>query len=155
MEKVKLLGYYTTEQDDGENSDGHACGSETYHFVVEKENKEKKEFTFTKSWGSCGSGYCSASWGDMDLNLVNVYKPENEIIRPNKDIELYLNVNFIHHNERSQEFDANLMNVTTTDNEELVYHSGNGGCNYYPSGEVYLNEELFKKLPFNENYPII
>lgn len=150
MKKLKIIGYSITKEHADAHSreyQDHDEGNITYHFLGEVDNKYYR-FKAVDSYGSCGSGWTSASWGDIDFKLhpttddscshitkKDIYigiTEDNQIIKSVEDPGEY--------------FDATVESIHTTDNELLVSSTGDGGCNYYPSGIIKVNAELFKDV---------
>lgn len=150
METAKLLGYYKTswhEDADPKEYAEHDTGDTTYHFVIDL-NGTIYEFTAEDSYGSCGSGYCSASWGYIHNNLVKI---DSDLVllkltAPIKDIFVNTFNDMVQITEKDGEemYDAMQTIVFSTDGDLIVSGDGNGGCAYYSSGSITLNEELFK-----------
>ena len=138
----KLLGYYSTIEYRGENSDGHNEGYKAYHFVVEV-NKTTMKFTATESFGSCGSGWTSASWGDIEKELSNY--EGNDYVKCNSDISIPIENNCVRITTKipKEMSDSIEECVLSTDKIVIVSSTGNGGCDYYPSGNITLNDSLF------------
>lgn len=144
---AKLLGYTaTSNHHDADEDSEHDTGGTEYSFYLEMDGANYK-FTANFSYGSCYSGYTSASWGALDNNLVEIFGVPNKLIVPVKDV--FVNVigwvveQVIFDSENS--FDATVIKINSTEGEMIVLSTGDGGCQYYSSGTVNLSEELFKK----------
>lgn len=146
MKKAKLLGYRERVLLIPVRSDGHDNGENVYTFYVELDG-EIFYFTFTYSFGSCFSGYTSASWGSCDTKLIKSDKP-NLLITPIKDV--YVNVVDgkvqLSTQDPEHSWDAVIQCVNSVDGEKIVSHTGDGGCQYYSSGNVDINESMFKVI---------
>jgi hypothetical protein len=143
---AKLIGYTksSNHHDADENSE-HDYGGTEYCFYLDIDGVNYK-FIANYSYGSCGSGYCSASWGSLDNDLIEIYGLPSELTIPIKDV--FVNV-IGYQVEMSIEdgedsFDATVTKISSTEGETIVYSTGDGGCQYYSSGVVNVNEELFK-----------
>lgn len=152
METAKLLGYYTTSYHEDANPKDdldHDTGDTTYHFVIDL-NGGFYEFTAEDSYGSCGSGWTSASWGYIHNELVKIDTDLEFISKLNvsiKDIFVNVHNNMVQINEKDskESYDAMETIIFSTEGDLIVSGTGNGGCCYYPSGGITLNEELFQK----------
>lgn len=85
--KAKLLGYRKSESHKPagtEEYQEHDEGDVTYIFFVELDG-EYFSFEAIYSYGSCGSGYCGASWGFIENGLLRVNNVPN-LTKPNKEI---------------------------------------------------------------------
>lgn len=147
MKEAKLLGYFETKNHmaaDRNSYRDHDEGDVTQHFVIELDGKNF-EFTASESYGSCGSGYCSASWGDIENELKEINNL-NELIKPIKDIFVNVYDNKVQTTEvdRKYRYDSMETGIKSTHGELIVSGTGNGGCGYYPSGTITLNENLFE-----------
>lgn len=149
MKTAKLLGYYTTSWHEDANPKeygDHDTGDTTYHFIIDL-NGVLYEFTAVDSYGSCGSGYCSASWGYINPELIKI-EQKSDLIHKTTVKEIYVTIldELVATIEKvaKYSYDATETFVMSTDNEAIVSGTGNGGCGYYPSGGITLNEELFK-----------
>ncbi len=150
--KAKLLGYITKSQHKDAHTDEWQDfdeGEVQYIFFVLYNNKVYT-FTFTYSYGSCGSGYTSASWGYSDTKLVEVDNinqdiSELPIIKPIKDIFVTIIYNSVQKSiiDSENSWDATTTTVKSTDDDIIISETGNGGCEYYSSGEVTINNDLF------------
>lgn len=142
MRKTYYVGAAPGEGDDGTTCDNYnpmhkeTCAkyeimliaSRTHlHYIIEIKN----------SRGWCGSGYCTASW--YNLNVHHCYDGFGPMTHKVKSPSLYLVVN-----KKDPEaywmceadgFSTNLF--TIQDNDD----------GYYPDGWVTVNEELFELLP--------
>ena len=150
---AQYLGYNKTT-DVGINSDGHYEGSVSYTFYILISDMVYS-FTATESYGSCGSGYCGASWGNIYTDLVEVstlafFNTFNEhvvgLVRPMQNVFLPLASNgqlqmSVLENDHS--YDAIVSEIRSTTGDSVVMATGDGGCNYYPSGCVSINEKLY------------
>lgn len=151
---AQYLGYSKTTTDDGINSDGHYEGSDSYTFYILISDMVHS-FTAIESHGSCGSGYCGASWGDIDTNLVEVstlafFNTFNEhvvgLVRPMQNVFLPLASNGqlqMSVLENDDIYDAIVSEIRSTTGDSIVMSTGDGGCRYYPSGGVNINEKLY------------
>lgn len=151
MKKAKLLGYYVTanheeliQKDDLD----HDTGDTTYHFIIDFNGLN--EFKAEYFYGSCGSGYCSASWGNIYNKLIPVVTYEEfieELIKPINDVFVNIHNDMVQITEKDGEdsYDAMETIIFSIDGDFIVKGTGDGGCQYYSSGEIILNEQLFKK----------
>jgi hypothetical protein len=143
MKNALLLGFTHKERSFGQNDNGHDEGDEINTFYVELESKIYS-FTFTYSYGSCGSGYTSASYADCELNLKPDHLPT--YLHTTKSpiyISIVNNTVISLIQDSDYTYDASVTSVNSIDGIRIVSHTGNGGCNYYSSGIVSINNELF------------
>lgn len=106
--------------------------TDKYVLLFKATCNKKFELSLYEDSGWCGSGYCGASFGHMNVVEVDkflgfTHKPKNFIDRLEFDNILDLN------NECDVEND-------------LFQYSEHGGCNYYPSGHVNVNMQLFEPV---------
>ena len=120
----------------GEVTVGHNCGFEDefaelnkYHLFGVLENGNKIQITLYEEYGTCYSGWTTASWGVMKVKYANegfgiiTHVPKEDIVIP--DIKPNFN-----------------CNVDDIENEVFTYLR-DGGDWYYPDGFIRVNEELF------------
>ena len=146
--KAKLLGYTKTsthKDADTEEYQDHDTGDTTYIFFVELDKRIYK-FEAIYSYGSCYSGYCGASWGDIKENLletelpISFYKTKKEVF-----VEIVNNAVVKSIIDSEDSWDATTTTINSTEGEKIVLGTGDGGCGYYSSGVISLNEELFNQ----------
>jgi hypothetical protein len=146
--KAKLLGYRKSESHKPAGSEeyqDHDEGDVTYKFYIELDNKFYS-FEAIYSYGSCGSGYCGASWGNIE-NKLNKENNIPNLTEPNKELFIEINdsLEVIQSLLDSEEpWDATTTTIKSTEGDIIVSGTGDGGCSYYSSGVINLNEELFK-----------
>ena len=146
MKTAKLLGYSITTNNEGE-VDGHDTGESIFTFYIELDGAVYF-FTATESWGSCYSGYTGASWGDIDFTLHKTEIIIKTLTTPIKDIFINIVDGQIVKSiiDPKESWDAVETCVKSTDGEVIVSSTGDGGCQYYSSGVVDVNEELFNAV---------
>jgi len=136
---MKIIGLRIEKYIDKEIS-GHNCDFEYKDAEFEKhiicgvlEDNRKVEIELSHSEGECGSGWTTASWGNIKVTEVkkfNGYTFMPKEILTIEDIE--------------PNFDGDISNnVFSVDYD--------GGDNYYPSGGYNVNMELFKETIRNKN----
>ncbi len=136
---MKIIGLRIEKYIDKEIS-GHNCDFEYKDAEFEKhiicgvlEDNRKVEIELSHSEGECGSGWTTASWGNIKVTEVkkfNGYTFTPKEILTIKDIE--------------PNFDGDISNnVFSVDCD--------GGDNCYPSGGYNVNMELFKETIRNKN----
>lgn len=146
MKKAKLLGYLSISHNLDANEDReHDNGGTEYYFYI-KLDGEIYFFKAEYSYGSCFSGYTSASWGSLDNKLVKAKIVPVRLIVANKNIFVNVINGEVEKSiqESSDRYDAIIEEIKSTDGEFIVSSSGDGGCQYYSSGIIEINEELFK-----------
>lgn len=152
----KLLTLIGMNLERGESSEcewsGHAQGSDLMTFYLKDDNDNTFEFTAHNSWGPCGSGYCGASWGGIDYKIEEIPMPEGLGLPITHIVEGVHQIRIVQGSvqksfeDTDYEFDACVELVKTLDGIKVCHSTGNGGCNYYPSGIAWFNEKLFKEL---------
>lgn len=137
--KTKLLGYIKISehkdamQHDLEHDEGYECYTLFFENGV--------AIDVVESYGSCYSGWTSASWGDM---TISDKKSEGfELIKPKKDVFIELPVRFVE-KDGENSWDAMVTTLFSTDGDVIAYHTGDGGCQYYSSGVANINLSLFE-----------
>jgi hypothetical protein len=149
MEKAQLLGYFEEAYNEpARDRHDHEHGQHTYLFVVRVTNQDFI-FTAINSWGSCSSGWTSACWGNIQPKLDSVGSANYpDLIKPKKPT--YVNVhdgNVMLQHEYQMGFDPTIEYIETTDGEKIISATGDGGCQWYSSGNTYLNKGLFESQP--------
>ncbi len=144
MKQAKILGYSISKEDHPDIGD-HGEGYIKYTFYIELDS-QYYSFSAIEDYGSCGSGYCGASWGNLDLNLE--YQEKLPVIENLSNKDMFVNIvgnKIVHAMKDSVEYsDSVVDSVKLTDDNWLCKATGNGGCSYYPSGVVEINEQLFE-----------
>ena len=133
---MKIVGL-RIEKYIGQAVEGHNCDFEYHDEEFERhilfgilEDKRKIQITLSASEGECGSGWCSASYGEMEVKEVKQfggfnYIPIKELIVD--DIEPDYEI------ATEEEYRNDVFNISEC-----------GGDCYYPSGYYDVNMELFK-----------
>jgi hypothetical protein len=86
--------------------------------------------TFEPRFGSCGSGYCSASWGDCTVKAANWnYHNQRFHFLPIHPIPVEL-----------IQFEEDCYLITGIGN--LAWSNGTGGDGYYPTGSTFIADEI-------------
>lgn len=155
MEAFKVIKLLEQINEKHENYDGHDEGTDYYYVVVQSPSNELFFFTGENWVGSCGSGYCAASVGDIDGTLQPISKlpkcelefvaiGEHFINVVNGKVRMSILDN-IDENDKYYWEDATISSVKSIDGITIISSTGNGGCNYYPSGACHFNGEIFKR----------
>ena len=118
----------------GQEVSGHNCDFEytdvemTRHVIllVEEITLQNVELTLSETQGECGSGWCTASWGDWDWKKVPTFAGKTHTLQ-NK---VLLDVK-----EDMYQFNC-----------ELFSFDSDGGCGYYPSGGYTINMDAFEEV---------
>lgn len=118
----------------GEEVSGHNCDFEyteaemTRHVIllVEQDTQQKVELTLSELQGECGSGWCTASWGQWDWNQVDTFAGKTHTLKQ----EVLLDVT-----EDMYEFECDLFSFDY-----------DGGCGYYPSGGYTIHLDVFEEV---------
>ena len=129
----KVLGL-REEKYIGEEVSGHNCNFEytesemTRHVIllVEQDTQKKVELTLSEFQGECGSGWCTASWGEWNWNEVTTFAGKTHTLKS----EVLLEVK-----EDMDQFRCDLFSFDY-----------NGGCDYYPSGGYDINLDAFEEV---------
>ena len=148
MKQAKIIGYDSikehhdcTEEWQMEWPEGH-----TTWFVYLELEENYYRFDISSTYGSCGSGYSSANWGNINMELVELSEKPVLIFPTINDIFVNVVNGKVRHSVLENEnhhYDASTVAVKTTDNIQLCFSTGDGGCGYYPSGNAELNTDLF------------
>jgi hypothetical protein len=156
MEAFKVIKLLEQVNEKHENYDGHEEGADYYYVVVQSPSNELFFFTGENWVGSCGSGYCAASGGDIDGTLKPIKSElpqhkyefvaigEHFIDVVNGKVRMSVLDNVDENGEYYVE-DATVSSVKSIDGIEIISSTGNGGCNYYPSGSCSFNTRIFKR----------
>ena len=144
--KLLLLGYNTYKQhrDSSEYND-HPEGGEYWELYFQDSEGNYYNVGVADTYGSCGSGYCSASWGHID-QIVPIDNTPIPSFKANKLIYIelteadVLNVQF---SDTEYHYDAKVETLVSTDGEIIATSTGDGGCQWYSSGMASINLELF------------
>lgn len=152
MNKGKLLGYTSVSWNkDSDHSEDrpHDTGETNYKFYIEYNNLIYS-FSAKSSYGSCGSGWCSASWGYINNELdIEKWLNTDNITKTNKDVYINISedmkvVTTILDPDEEHYDDATTAAIISTERVVILSSTGNGGCSYYPSGVLMVNELLFE-----------
>ncbi|MCH8490224.1 MAG: hypothetical protein LAT81_09900 [Oceanicaulis sp.] len=135
---MKIIGLRIEKYIDKEIS-GHNCDFEYKDAEFEKhiicgvlEDNRKVEIELSHSEGECGSGWRTASWGNIKVTEVKKFNGYTFIPKEILTIE-----------DIEPNFDGDISNnVFSVDCD--------GGDNYYPLGGYYVNMELFKETIRNK-----
>lgn len=106
-------------------------------------NDAKYQIVLWETNGSCGSGYCDASWGNIEFKCVNHFGEYNHMPKDEIDIQLNMVFNTNTYEWEIKENDIGCYDGYGVNIENIFSANGDGGDSYYPSGSVYVNENLF------------
>lgn len=113
--------------------------SEKHFIYCINELGSKKKISLEVLNGECGSGYCSATRGQMIVEYIDEFESFNFIPKNELKIE-DIEVGYGYYGD----YNCNVFNV-----------SFDGGDEYYPCGWYDVNEDLFKKdIRYKENRPV-
>ena len=123
--------------------DGHNLNFRSEEFADEKYeivclNQETSEFHVMKcqtSHGMCGSGWTTASWGEIKTEKVD-------------------NVGSLHYVPR-ETTTIDTVEPNWSMENDLFSFSENGGCNYYPSGSFTVNLEGWRATGRKPSKPMV
>lgn len=145
--KLKLLGYLkTTKHSSADEYNEHDSGYTNYAlFFSNEDNKQLFVVNVNSSYGSCYSGYTSASWGNISKinKVVNI--PE-KLVKTKGDVFIELLPNEVLNttfDSPEEYYDSTTERLISTDGIEIAYSTGDGGCQWYSSGTACINLELF------------
>lgn len=154
MEKYKVIKLLVEIGEKVEDYDGFDEGSDYYFVVVESPSNELFFFTGINWIGACGSGYCAASYGEIDGTLKPILGLPDSLNEMSVVGDHFINVidgkvrmSILDNVDQNDEYywdDATVSSVKSIDGIKIISSTGNGGCSYYPSGSCYYNEEIFK-----------
>ena len=109
---------------------------------------EKIEIELEEIYTWCGSGYTTASYGEVISYTVNDFGPLTHIPKDHKPIELIGAMWDGEHVIYDEEFDTNGCELYDCEIKTNIFEcSYDGGDSYYPMGGTYVNYDLFMKLP--------
>ena len=154
-ENIKVIGL-AVEKYVGEDVSGHNCHfeytpaeMEKYHLFVTAplpygRRKARYVITVWTDYGECGSGWCTASFGHMEVKRVDHFGPFTH--RPKQPLYLdgaieCTNGEYTFVTEEYDEYDD--YSICT----DVFKYSPDGGDAYYPCGGTYVNLDLFEELP--------
>lgn len=101
-----------------------------------------------ETYGMCGSGYCSASWGECNIEEINkhIFNKNDLIIKPLDD------GTFIEATRNTEGYGENLdISVKDSKGEEIfaINCEYDGGDEYYPSGTITFK---VNENPYDEGF---
>lgn len=117
----------------GTNITGHNCAFEYFDEEMERyvvcllsDDNKSYELSLYNSFGQCGSGWCTASFGHADLVQVPQFSGFTHL--PKSNLSIPISVEEL----GSEYFYSDIFSCDAY-----------GGDEYYPSGSVYVNLDLF------------
>lgn len=122
LEKFLTNGQYS----DGEYDSADTIEENRYILYCIGDYRRKYEITLWNTYGECGSGWCGASWGNINIDEVSEFANKTHI-PTNK---LYI--------------DIDVKKICDDIDNDVFRYSDDGGDNYYPCGSVNVNIDLFK-----------
>lgn len=135
---MKIIGLRIEKYIDKEIS-GHNCDFEYKDAEFEKhiicgvlDDNRKVEIELSHSEGECGSGWTTASWGNINVTEVKKFNGYTFIPKETLTIE-----------DIEPNFDGDISN-------KVFSVDCDGGDNYYPSGGYNVNMKLFKETIRNK-----
>ena len=156
MTNAKVIGM-RIEKYIGSKVEGHNCDFQytdtefERHIICIIEGTSKFEVTLYESQGECGSGWTTASWGNMEVKQVEKFNGFTWRPKQNMRIE-----NFSELCKQFDENDNTYTNFTDINTGQTIFTcSQDGGCQYYPSGGYSVNLELFTQtIRHKQNRPV-
>tara|TARA_Y100001956_G_scaffold10884_1_gene9725 strand:+ start:625 stop:1047 length:423 start_codon:yes stop_codon:yes gene_type:complete len=134
--KHKVIGL-RVEKYLGTTCEGHNCDFEygkeerERHVLLLKnvENSQLVELTLSYEEGECGSGWCTASFGEYEWNVVSSFAGKTHTI----NVETFIDIS-----------ESVLEDCCESSVKNAVFDfSPDGGCGYYPSGYYEVDMNLF------------
>lgn len=140
-------------------------------FCITAEGRVKLIISLITRYGWCGSGYTTASWGDIEVEHVKEFGPATHLPKDRKQIKingvmydasgsigkinaekegkmwldgLVLEGTF-EEDEDEEDWEERYFDCEIANN--VFYHSSDGGDGYYPCGGAGVNLDLFTKIP--------
>ena len=146
--KIKLLGFIEYSDHKPANTDKWQDFDEggTYWDLYFKGEEKLFVVTVSSTYGSCGSGYTSASWGEID-RIKEISHIKDNYTPTIKDVYIELLENNILNTKfqtPESSWDAQIEQLLSTDEDWIAESTGDGGCQYYSSGEAKINKSLFQ-----------
>lgn len=150
MEKFLVVGL-RVEKYIGQNVKGFNCNfeyydeeMERYHIYLRNESNELYRVSLEEEYGECGSGWCAASWGVMDVEKLEKNEPFTHRVNPKKSplyIEGDLGPNEYGHLRLLSGHGGNEI----FESDVFTYYENDGDV-YYPCGSVSVNMDYFIPL---------
>lgn len=144
----------------GDDSFDEVPGENERHilFCTTAEGRIKFTITLWTSYGWCGSGYTTASWGNLTCHNVyrNNYGPATHLPKDHKILLIGakydaskgdINEALTFDNSVDVELDEDEYPYEYDYKTNIFTVSFDGDDSYYPSGYSYVKEELFTELP--------
>lgn len=134
MCKYKVVGL-REEKYIGKEVSGHNCDFTytdkefTRHVLLLSGIDEKIELTLWEEQGECGSGWCSATFGQYEWSEVSNFAEKTHTLK--EPIYIEVSEDYLSSLEESS-FECKIFNF-----------SPDGGDSYYPSGYYSINDEVF------------
>lgn len=129
------INYNLSEKD--ENSDDFIYGITKRIKILLKHDTESFTLLLNEEIGSCPSGYCAASWGNVESFMKEDFVPEYIA----KDV---YQIKFPEYNpELDEDSDDHIKNLYKYKCEQFRW-SIDGSDQWYPSGYVEITEDMFK-----------
>ena len=133
------------------------CEKEILCCYIDKPySKDKFEIELETSGGWCGSGYTTASYGDMCIKKnVKDFGPLTHVPKDHKPIKID-GAYYLWKKEDNKVTTDFIFNKTVEEDEyawteleinnNLFYYDPDGGDSYYPMGSAGVKDELFEEL---------
>nr|DAQ56215.1 MAG TPA: Fructokinase [Caudoviricetes sp.] len=121
--RIEHIRTYNDRDDDFEDNS-------KYILNCISENNLKYEVSLWTEYGSCPSGWCSASWGHCEVKLVDSFIGSTH--KPIKDLSFEIEME-----------EGDLEDTIYNDENNIFHVDYNGGEYWYPCGEAGIAEELF------------
>lgn len=95
--------------------------------LVREQDQQKMELSLWTVDGECGSGWCTASYGESEYKEVDLFACKTHTCTPfTVDVDL------------DQDF-----KIQADDGTLVALYDSYGGCQYYPSGGAHANVDFF------------
>ncbi|ASA22617.1 hypothetical protein [Paenibacillus donghaensis] len=142
---MKIVGL-RIEKYIGESVSGHNCDFEYVDTEFERhvlfgilEDKRKVKITLWEEQGECGSGWCSASWGKVEVEEIEKFEGYTYTTKEQIYIDDIL----------PESYNSEYIN------NKVFEVSYDGGDSYYPCGDYTVNMDLFTQtIRHKEKRPV-
>lgn len=115
------------------------------------DNSTLVEITLDHEHTCCGSGYCEATYGLINIKNVKRFNTFSHIPKH----KLHIDEKFIKYVQEKEKENNNVCFSNYSINNEVFSYCGNGGCCYYPSGWSVANLTNFIKTKrHHDNRPV-
>ena len=133
------------------------CTCYKYHlYLRDIKSNEKFDFCFWTTEGECGSGWCTATYGEIYIKRLKKDEAIQFNYRYNNDQKTV--IADIEEDSESKGFfkvsdtaDLEIFEIKDSDNNVIAFCNFYGFDFYYPSGSATVNDTFFIEIPRNNN----